>query len=393
MCQYNGFKIHKHIGIIESSKRDGWRKEINIVSWGDSAAKYEIREWKDGHSQHKRNAMRLTLDEVIELVKILKKDTVHRKVLRAATNGKKLIPYDKPFDKRNYYNAYLVEHIGVFSESYASRKEVNLIIWDSYYNSYGNGDVKYDLRWWDSSNSPYHDQGIRLTRKEAMEFINIMAKEINIDLDSISEEIDTITFNVQDDVRHPRFGRGVVTKINDDEITVYFSLKGEVKFSRDVIESGKLLEKVKEDNRIAYQEESDVDEYPVEFIEGVDFLGHGTVIRNVGELLCACSEKLYDLSDENIKFREFLTRCQLRYFAGDMGDGSEKEVRYNTIRFHEGLDAMGLYKTDMVDEGAILMGFVDDLCAEFPENPRDFIVLLPSENNLIIEWHERHPEM
>ena len=29
---------------------------------------------------------------------------------------------------------------------------------------------------------------------------------------------------------------------------------------------------------------------------------------------------------------------------------------------------------------------------EYPENPRQFVVLLPSEDAIIAEWYERHPE-
>ena len=29
---------------------------------------------------------------------------------------------------------------------------------------------------------------------------------------------------------------------------------------------------------------------------------------------------------------------------------------------------------------------------EYPENPRHFVVLLPSEDAIIAEWYERHPE-
>lgn len=75
-----------------------------------------------------------------------------------------------------------------------------------------------------------------------------------------------------------------------------------------------------------------------------------------------------------------------------MGDVSEEEARKNNIKFHEGLPAVGFYKSDLLDEGGILMGFSEELCPEYPENPRSFVVLLPSEDDIIAEWYERHPE-
>lgn len=135
-----------------------------------------------------------------------------------------------------------------------------------------------------------------------------------------------------------------------------------------------------------------VDEYPVEFEDGVQFLQDGAIIPHFGELYSSCSSTLYKLCDENLSVKEFIISSQNRYLSGDMGDGSEAEIRRNNIRFHEGLPAVGLYKSELIDEGAILMGFCEELCYEYPENPRHFVVLLPSEDAIIAEWYERHPE-
>ena len=134
------------------------------------------------------------------------------------------------------------------------------------------------------------------------------------------------------------------------------------------------------------------DEYPVEFEDGVDFLQDGAIIPHFGELYSSCSATLYQLANEHPAFKEFLINCQNRYLNGDMGDVSEEEARKNNIKFHEGLPAVGFYKSDLLDEGGILMGFSEELCPEYPENPRHFVVLLPSEDDIIAEWYERHPE-
>ena len=43
------FKINQMIGAIGEGSR-GWRKEVNIVSWNDRAARLDIRDWNETHS-------------------------------------------------------------------------------------------------------------------------------------------------------------------------------------------------------------------------------------------------------------------------------------------------------------------------------------------------------
>ena len=38
------YKIIKHIGVI-SSEKNGWKKELNLISWFDKAPKFDIRDW------------------------------------------------------------------------------------------------------------------------------------------------------------------------------------------------------------------------------------------------------------------------------------------------------------------------------------------------------------
>ncbi len=38
------FEIVKKLGILSESK-NGWKKELNMVSWNNRDAKYDIREW------------------------------------------------------------------------------------------------------------------------------------------------------------------------------------------------------------------------------------------------------------------------------------------------------------------------------------------------------------
>lgn len=44
------FEIVKKIGVLSTSSR-GWSKELNLVSWNDRPAKYDIREWSPDGTQ------------------------------------------------------------------------------------------------------------------------------------------------------------------------------------------------------------------------------------------------------------------------------------------------------------------------------------------------------
>ncbi|MEL7570179.1 MAG: PC4/YdbC family ssDNA-binding protein [Eubacteriaceae bacterium] len=38
------YKIIKKLGVLSESK-NGWKKELNLISWNDRSPKYDIREW------------------------------------------------------------------------------------------------------------------------------------------------------------------------------------------------------------------------------------------------------------------------------------------------------------------------------------------------------------
>jgi hypothetical protein len=44
------FEIIKHIKTLSESS-NGWTKELNIVSWNDKPAKYDIRDWNQNHDK------------------------------------------------------------------------------------------------------------------------------------------------------------------------------------------------------------------------------------------------------------------------------------------------------------------------------------------------------
>lgn len=47
------YSIIKHIAVLGENK-NGWRKELNIVSWNGHEPKYDIREWSADHVKMSR---------------------------------------------------------------------------------------------------------------------------------------------------------------------------------------------------------------------------------------------------------------------------------------------------------------------------------------------------
>ena len=44
------YEIKKHIAVL-AEKNSGWKKELNLVSWNDADAKFDIREWSPEHDK------------------------------------------------------------------------------------------------------------------------------------------------------------------------------------------------------------------------------------------------------------------------------------------------------------------------------------------------------
>lgn len=49
---------------------NGWRKELNLVSWNDRAPKFDIRDWDSNHDKMGKG-LTLSTDELRELKRIL----------------------------------------------------------------------------------------------------------------------------------------------------------------------------------------------------------------------------------------------------------------------------------------------------------------------------------
>lgn len=59
------FEIKKHIAVL-NEKANGWKKELNLVSWGGRDAKYDIRDWSEDHAKMSKG-ITLSADEIDNL--------------------------------------------------------------------------------------------------------------------------------------------------------------------------------------------------------------------------------------------------------------------------------------------------------------------------------------
>jgi hypothetical protein len=70
------YEIVKKVGIL-SKAASGWTKELNLVSWNDREAKYDIRDWsaeaspQEGTSRKMGKGVTLTKDELLALRELL----------------------------------------------------------------------------------------------------------------------------------------------------------------------------------------------------------------------------------------------------------------------------------------------------------------------------------
>ena len=60
------FDIEKHITVLQEES-NGWRKELNMVSWNSRDAKFDIRSWSEDHSKMSKG-ITLTKEEAEKLV-------------------------------------------------------------------------------------------------------------------------------------------------------------------------------------------------------------------------------------------------------------------------------------------------------------------------------------
>jgi hypothetical protein len=62
------YEIVEELGVLSENAK-GWQKEVNLVSWNDREAKYDIREWDP---EHERMTKGITLTkEEMKMLKVI----------------------------------------------------------------------------------------------------------------------------------------------------------------------------------------------------------------------------------------------------------------------------------------------------------------------------------
>ncbi len=63
------FEIKENTGVLSESAK-GWKKEVNLISWNDKEAKYDIRDWDTEHKKMGKGVT-LNIDELKALKELL----------------------------------------------------------------------------------------------------------------------------------------------------------------------------------------------------------------------------------------------------------------------------------------------------------------------------------
>ena len=64
------YEIVQELGVI-STNASGWTRELNLISWNDRPAKFDIRDWSPDHEKMGKG-LTLSDEEIMSLKEILK---------------------------------------------------------------------------------------------------------------------------------------------------------------------------------------------------------------------------------------------------------------------------------------------------------------------------------
>ncbi|BEP29514.1 YdbC family protein [Helicovermis profundi] len=59
------YEIKKNVAIISENSK-GWTKELNLISWNDREAKYDLRDWDPTHEKMGKGVT-LSKDDILKL--------------------------------------------------------------------------------------------------------------------------------------------------------------------------------------------------------------------------------------------------------------------------------------------------------------------------------------
>ena len=63
------YEVVKKIGVLSTSA-SGWAKEVNLISWNDRDAKYDMRDWSADHEKMGKGVT-LSKEELLALKALL----------------------------------------------------------------------------------------------------------------------------------------------------------------------------------------------------------------------------------------------------------------------------------------------------------------------------------
>ncbi|MBE0451520.1 MAG: hypothetical protein IBX70_11840 [Clostridia bacterium] len=63
------YEIKETIGVLSENIK-GWSKELNLISWNDREAKFDVRDWAPNHEKMGKGVT-LSRDELVKLRKVL----------------------------------------------------------------------------------------------------------------------------------------------------------------------------------------------------------------------------------------------------------------------------------------------------------------------------------
>lgn len=66
------YEIVEELGVLSENEK-GWRKELNLVSWNEREAKFDIRDWNSTHDRMSKG-ITLTKEETRALFELLKEE-------------------------------------------------------------------------------------------------------------------------------------------------------------------------------------------------------------------------------------------------------------------------------------------------------------------------------
>lgn len=64
------YEIIQELGVISTSA-SGWTRELNLISWNDRPAKFDIRDWSPDHEKMGKG-LTLSDEDIMSLKEILK---------------------------------------------------------------------------------------------------------------------------------------------------------------------------------------------------------------------------------------------------------------------------------------------------------------------------------